>query len=197
VAQGDLKRPDLDELDWATGQRSESLSAVFSHAVGFAAATEEWYATKRRAKRFWGRVLRVGAIVLGTAAVVLPIVSQIYTNDDKATIAPGWAAVALAAAAALIAFDHYFGFSAGWARFMAAELQVTRLRHDFEYAWEAARAAATAPLSDTQVAARLARAREFVLAIDDIIADETGAWITEFRASLERVEQSIGRSDRP
>jgi hypothetical protein len=195
VAPGDLKRPGLGELDWTPEQRSESLSVVFSHAVGFATATEEWYATKRGPKRFWGRVLRVGAIVLGTAAVVLPILSQIFTNGDKATIAPGWAAVALAAAAGLIAFDHYFGFSAGWTRFMAAELQVTRLRHDFEYAWEVARATDTAPLSDDEVAARLAGVREFVLSIDDVIAEETGAWITEFRASLERVEQSIGRSD--
>lgn len=142
-------------------------------------------------------MLRVGTILLGAVAVVLPILGQIYTNDDKPAIAPGWAAVALAAAAALVAFDHYFGFSAGWTRFMAAELQVTRLRHAFEYDWQAARAAAAAPPSEEDVAALLARAREFVLAVHDVIADETGAWVTEFRANLERVEQTLGRSDRP
>ena len=197
MAQGDLTRRDLEELDWTTAQRSESLSVVFRHAVGFAASAEEWYATKRRAKRQGGRVLRVGAILLGTVAAVLPILSQIYTNDAKPAIAPGWAAVALAAAAALIAFDRYFGFSAGWMRFMAAELHVTRLRHGFEYDWQAVRAAATNPPSDKDVTALLARARAFVLAVDDAIADETGAWITEFRTNLERVEQSLARSDRP
>lgn len=197
MAQGDIKRRELEELDWGTAQRSESLSVVFRHAVDYAASAEEWYTTKRRTKRNGGRVLRVGAILLGTAAAVLPILSQIFTDDDKPAIAPGWAAVALAAAAALIAFDHYFGFSAGWTRFMAAELHVTRLRHDFEYDWQAVRAAATSPPSDDDVAALLARARAFVLAVDDVIAEETGAWITEFRTNLERVEQSLARSDRP
>jgi len=197
VAEGDLARPDLDELNWSAEQRSQSLSVVFEHAVGLATGAEEWYAAKRRAKRRWGRALRVGAIVLGAVAAVLPILSQIYTNDDKPAIAPGWAAVALAAAVALVGLDRYFGFSTGWMRFMAAELRITRLRHDFEYAWQSGRAAATAPTSDNEVAALLARAREFVLAVDDVIADETGTWITEFRTSLERAEQGLARSDRP
>jgi SMODS and SLOG-associating 2TM effector domain 2 len=196
MAKGDLNRPSLSELEWVAERQSESLSAVFDHAVRFATATEDWYATKRRWKRFWGRTLRVGAIVLATVAAVLPIVGQIYTNNDKPLIEPGWAAVALATAAALVALDHYFGFSAGWTRFMAAELRVTRLRHDFEYSWQAMQAAATAPPSEVELAALLERARTFVLEVDDVIADETSAWIMEFQANLARAEESIGRSDR-
>jgi 4-amino-4-deoxy-L-arabinose transferase-like glycosyltransferase len=196
MAHGDLGRPDLEELDWSPGERLDSLSAVFNHAVGLANGAEEWYARKRRAKRRWGRALRVGAIVLGATAAVLPILTQIYTKDDKPTIPPGWAAVALAAAAALIALDRYFGFSAGWMRFMAAELKITRLRHGFEYGWQAARAAAAAPPSDDEVAELLTRARELALAIDDVIAEETGGWILEFQTNLERAEQSLRASDR-
>ncbi len=70
-------------------------------------------------------MLRVSAIACGAVAAILPILSQIYTTDDKAAIAPGWAAVALAGAAALVGLDRYFGFSSGWTRFMAAELRIT------------------------------------------------------------------------
>jgi hypothetical protein len=194
VPRADLARPDLDELDWSDEQRSRSLSVVFAHAVGLAAGAEEWYASRRRAKRLWGRALRVTAICLGAVAAVLPILSQIFTSDDKAAIAPGWAAVALAAAAALVALDHYFGFSTGWSRFMAAELRLTRLRHQFEYDWQLARAANAAERSD-EVAPLLVLAREFVLAVDDAISSETGAWIAEFQTSLDRAEEGLRRSD--
>lgn len=93
MAQGDLARPDLNELDSSPAHRSESLSTVFSHAVSLATAAESWYATKRRSKRYWGRTLRVGAILLGTVAAVLPVLGQIFTNDGKPAIPPGWAAV--------------------------------------------------------------------------------------------------------
>jgi 4-amino-4-deoxy-L-arabinose transferase-like glycosyltransferase len=196
MARDDLERPDLEELDWSAQHRSESLSQVFRHAIGLARSAEDWYARKRRVKAAWGRALRVGAIVLGAVAAVLPILAQISTADDRPAIPPGWSAVALAIAASLVALDRYFGFSAAWMRFMAAELAITRLRHDFEYAWQAARATAGDPPSDGEVAALLELARNVVVAVDDVIANETGAWITEFRTNLEQAEQALGRSAR-
>jgi hypothetical protein len=186
----DLKRSDLDELDWSSPQRSAALSTVFAHAVGLASNAEAWYARKRPAKRYWGRALRVGALLLGTAAAVLPILAEISTTNGKPAIPPGWSAVALALAAALIALDRYFGFSNGWMRFMEAELRVTRLRHDFEYEWNAQRSLADPPGS-AEIAALLELARELVLAVDDIVAEETSGWITEFRGSLERAEKGL------
>jgi hypothetical protein len=195
MAASDLDRADLGELDWSVERRSEALSHVFDHAIGLASGAEAWYALKRRPKRQWGRALRVSAILLGLVAAVLPIVSQIYTNDDKPVIAPGWAAVALAVAAAAIALDRYFGFSSAWMRFMTSELRLTRLRHDFEYNWQAARAGAAIPPSDGDVARLLALARALVLAVDDVIADETAMWTSEFRTMLENAERRLAPSD--
>lgn len=194
MPQGDLERSDLDELDWSVERRPESMARVFTHAVGLAGSAESWYARKRRAKRTWGRSLRVAAILLGGLAAVLPIVAEISTKGHTSSIAPGWATVALAAAATLVALDRYFGFSTAWMRFMEAELHITRLRHNFEYVWNAARAKMTDPLSDEDVAALLAKAREFVIAVDDVVARETSAWIAEFRTSLERAEADLGHS---
>lgn len=191
MPQDDLVRPDLDELSWAPADRQASLSTVYAHAIGLATAAEAWYASKRPSKRLWGRMLRLLAILLAAVAAVLPILAEIYTTDDKPAIAPGWAAVALAGAAALVALDRYFGFSSGWMRFMAAELRITRLRHDFEYAWQIARANAGMPPTEDDVREGLRLARELVLAVDDVISEETGAWVTEFQASLERAEQQL------
>jgi hypothetical protein len=191
MASQDLPRPGLPQLDWSAKARGASLTEVFEHASGLARTAEGWYAAKRPAKKAWGRALRVGAILLGAAAAILPIVGQITTTDGTPSIAPGWAAVALTVAATLIALDHYFGFSSSWTRFMASELRVTRLRHDFDYAWNALRANAADPPDDAQVDALIELARTLVLAVDDLILDETGSWVTEFRGTLERAEQAL------
>jgi hypothetical protein len=187
----DLERPDLAALDWSAPERVGSLSVVFNHAVRLATDAEAWYARKRPAKKRCGRALRVGALVLGSFAVILPILTEISMRSNRPAIAPGWAAVTLAAAATLIALDHYFGFSTAWMRFMAAEMRVTRLRHDFEYRWNAQRARSSDPPTASDVAALLELARLVVLDIDDVVAEETDSWVAEFRSSLDRADQAL------
>jgi hypothetical protein len=187
----DLNRPSLEQLDWRQEARAASLSLVFEHAVGLAVSAEEWYASKRPSKRKAARILRVGAVLLGAVAVVLPILSEITGEDADPAIAPGWAAVALAAAAALITLDRFFGFSSGWMRFMEAELRLTRLRHRFEYDWNTQRAASSDAPNDAELSTFLTLARTFVLEIDKVVAEETVTWIVEFRGGLERTEQGL------
>ena len=189
---GDLERPELGQLDWSVSARRASLSKAFDHAVDYATGSENWYAKKRRWKKGWGRLLRIGAILLGATAVVLPILSEIFTSEGEPVIAPAWASVALAVAAALVALDHYFGFSAGWMRFMATELKLTNLRHDFEYDWQPLMAKINGHPSDREVSAALARAQKLVYDIDLALAEETEVWIREFQSSLDRVEKSTG-----
>jgi hypothetical protein len=182
----DVATPSLGELDWSPEGRSASLSKVYAHADGLALAAEQWYARRRRRKRIGGMFVRVSAIVLGAVAVILPIVAQIGVGaDGKPSIEPAWASVVLGAAAALVALDLYFGFTSGWMRFMAAEMQLTRLRHDFEYRWEAARASG-APFDEL-----LEHARAFVLAVHAELERETSAWVSEFRSNLAVTERGL------
>jgi len=187
----DAKRPDLDELDWSPERRSESLTRIYDHAVGLAAAKERWYANARRRNRRWAQTLRVASILLGGVAAVIPILAEIYTDGGKPVIPAGWAAIAIAAAVTLVGLDRFFGFSSAWMRFMAAELRVARLRHDFEYAWESARAEATARPADGVVIDALRRAHDFVVGIDETVADETSAWIADFQSTLTTAEQKF------
>ena len=187
----DAKRPDLDNLDWSPERRSDSLSRIFGHAIGLAAAQECWYAKARRRNRRWAQALRVASILLGGVAAVIPILAEIYTTGGKPVIPAGWAAIAIAAAVTLVGLDRFFGFSAAWMRFMAAELRIARLRHDFEYAWESARAATSIPPADDVVIDAVRLAHEFVVGIDDAVAEETSAWIVEFRSTLTTTEQKL------
>jgi hypothetical protein len=197
VAENELDRQELEELDWSATQRSASLTRIFMHAVGLARTMEAWYSSHRRWDRLAGRALRVAALILGTVAAIIPILAEIYGDGDRPGIAPGWSAVALAGAAALVALDRFYGFTAAWTRYMTAELRIERLRHEFEYAWQAARAAADDPPTETQTFEMLTLARALVLAVDDVVAAETGAWVTEFRSALDRAEEVLGSSDPP
>jgi hypothetical protein len=129
-----------------------------------AKAAEAWYERKRPQKKRWGRALRVSALVLGFVGVVLPILAQILTSNGKSEIPPGYTAIALAAAGTVVAFDHYFGFSSAWMRFMAAEMLITRLRDDFDYSWNAILVSAADPPTEAEVKALLDLAHKLVLA---------------------------------
>lgn len=187
----DLPRPDLDELVWTPDKRAESLAVVFTHAVGLAHGAEDWYAGRRRGKRIGGRSLRVGAIVLGAVAAVLPVVAQIGGGNG---IPPGWATIALAAAAMLVALDRFLGFTSGWMRYMATELAITRLRHDFEYEWQERLVTLPSEPSHEDSVALIELARTLVLAVDDAISAETGTWAVDFRSQLDATEADLARA---
>ena len=188
----DLTRADLPQLDWSPSARVASLATVYTHAVGTATASEAWYAAHRGSKRLAGRALRVLALLLAAAAAVLPILSQILTDaDGQPQVEPAWASVALAIAAGLVALDRYFGASDAWMRFMTAEMQIARLRQDFEYEWNIARAKAADPPTAEEVEARLMLARKLVVGVSDAIAAETNNWVTDFRGHLQTAEQAL------
>lgn len=192
----DIDTPELGELAWEPASRTASLSAVFAHAVEVSAAAQKWYAEKRPSKRAWGRGLRVFAILLGAGGAILPIVTEITSSSGKPGIAPGWAAVALALAAACIGLDRYFGFSSGWMRFMIAEQRLVRQRNDFEYSWNQIGAGLDAPPTDRDVDRLLALAHANVLAVQDIIALETADWLTDFRGALAEADRSLTSAQR-
>lgn len=191
VATGDMQRAVLGQLDWSVPGREESLAEVFDHAVGVATTAEGWYRAKKQSKRRGAIWLRVAAIVLTAVAAILPIVGQIFTDANGApAIAPGWAAVVLGVAAALIGLDRFFGFTSAWMRFISAELAIASLRRDFEYEWETARAAVST-LTSEYVKDRLAKAHELEKAVDDAVAAETNTWIAEFTTTLGAADKNI------
>lgn len=177
----DLRRTDLPDLDWS--RPAQALEAIYDYALDHAKDAEQWYAEKRRPKRIGGQVLRIAAIVLLGVAALIPILSEVLTDEGNPAIAPAWASAALVLAALLVALDRYFGFSTGWTRFMAAELQIGRLRRDFEFEWHELEAAATG--SGEAAKEQLELAHRFVAAVDQVVADETSVWSDEFRATLD------------
>ena len=74
---------------------SVGATGMIDKCKDLAAATqaEAWYASKRPAKKRWGRTLRLTALLAGSVGAVLPIVSQISASDGSPDVAPGWSAL--------------------------------------------------------------------------------------------------------
>lgn len=181
----------LDELDWTQAQRAESLAKLKAYVTRHGANAVEYYQFAKKPKKRWAIWLRMGALLFAGAAGLIPILSQLFVDDQGGMyIQPGWASVALALAAGALAIDRFFGFSSGWMRFMATELKVRRVLDDFEMEWEAARVAwSDQPPTAEQVQDMIGRATRFLGAVSDIVRDETDQWMSEFREALRQLDE--------
>jgi hypothetical protein len=178
---------DLPQSDWK--DPDQGLDAVLAYCLTQAKEAEDWYMRKRKSKRIGGRILRLTSVLLVGLGVLIPILAQVYTDNGEPVIAPGWASLALVLAATMVALDRLFGFSTGWARFIKTNVRIERLRHEFEFEWQALRTEAGNSAVDPAVLLELGR--EFVLAIDEVVEKELLTWSEELHASLDTAADGL------
>ncbi len=190
TAKKDLEPGELGKLSWEPDKVEESLDVVFQHATKKAKDAIDWYLMSKRPKKRGAIFLRVLAILSASAGGILPILSQIYLADGKPEISPAWASVLIGIAAAMVALDRLFGFSSGWMRFIAAELQLHQLLEAFQLDWEREKALWKGERpTDEQVQSMLKEAREFVFQVNNVVREETNAWIVQFQSSLKQIDK--------
>jgi hypothetical protein len=187
----DLTTSEFPTLDWKDAEVLPSLDKLRGFAVARAVEASTWYATNRRWKRRNGQLIRLLAMAATTAAGLMPILSQIFTQNGQPSIPPAWSTVALAIAAGLVSLDYFFGFSSSWSRFVETDQKIIHALREFQFDWEALRASwgATVP-ANPQVLAAMTRVKQFGLLVQQIVQDETAAWITDFRTNLKLIDDA-------
>jgi conflict system pore-forming effector with SLATT domain len=187
----DISGKDFPCVTWDGTKDSESLNLLRDFVVRQAEEASTWYLSRRHKHRYFGRAIRLLALAATSIAGIIPIISQIFTQDGKATVPPAWASVALAVAAAGVAIDYFFGFSSGWMRYMAAQQKIVRLLREFEFDWETLRAGlGEQKPAVAQVAAALTRLKLTALQVQQTVEEETNSWIAEFRNSLRLIDEA-------
>jgi hypothetical protein len=187
----DLRATGFPAVVWDGAHDVQSLDALRKFVVERAEEASNWYVRNRRWKRVWGQYLRLFAMAATTIAGIIPILSQIFTHDGKACIQPAWGSVALAIAAGLVGLDYFFGFSSAWMRYMEADLKIVTALREFQFDWEALRQGwGGNPPAGAQVVAALVRLKQFGLQVQQLVNDETNAWIAEFRSSLRMIDEA-------
>jgi hypothetical protein len=187
----DIKPIEFPVVTWDGGASASSLESLRGHVTAQAKAAINWYLNKRGPKRFYGRLVRLSAMVVIAVAGAIPILVQIFAKDGKPAIDPSWTSIALAFAAFLISLDYFFGFTTGWCRYLESQQKITRTTEDFEWDWEILRAGwGGQNPSAEQVRAALARLKAATSTILQIVEDETAAWVAEFKSSIKMIDEA-------
>ncbi|HYH82337.1 MAG TPA: SLATT domain-containing protein [Longimicrobium sp.] len=189
----------LGDLSWAAADVETSLAAVYSHVMKDADEALGWYQRNRVPKKRGGLSIRVMAVLLIAAAGLLPLVIQLADpllrdgqGNELVRINPLWSSFFVGLAAALVAYDRYFGLSSGWIRYVSTALSIRTAMEAFEMEWACQRAtlAGAAP-NAAQLEQMLAKCKEFANRLNSIVGDETNTWVQEFQASLKEVDNAV------
>ena len=183
---------------WDATNPNDSLQRAYQWAVHKADERIGWYKQKSKWKRWFSRLLRFGAVALAAAGVLCPLVAAtgLWPNAESGTntLSLGQLGyVFFALAAALHGFDRCFRLSKSWMRFIVTQLSLERLVIEFHYDWASLLAGQQGQPSSPQpdVPTTLQRIKDFSMAVEAAIKQETDAWVAEFQSSLAELEKML------
>jgi hypothetical protein len=210
IRSPDIEVPKLQvqNLKWkAPDEIQESISALYQYAEATANDCIRWYGGRKRRIAWLSQLLRLLAIILTTLGGLTPIISSLgWSNLElpKAMLKLNVGQLGylfLGLAAACVGLDRFFGFSSGWMRYITTKMTLERALSEFRIDWAmmVAKLGEKLPTSD-QVQLMIQRIKEFLLAIDNHVEQETQAWVSEFKtnlAEIEKIARTQGEVGRP
>lgn len=177
-------------LDWTPTSRLESLRALKGWAVSAAISARGWYWNRQGFKGVVGKLHRGAALVLATAAGLLPLLSPFFPARLDRAADVGY--VLLVAAGGAVALDKFFGFSTAYVRYVGAATSLDSRLAKFHVAWFGFEASLGGKAPDD---ARLTEATglvaQLVADVRTLIESETATWAREFNGELARVEANL------
>jgi len=183
-------------LQWKHEQVQPSLDALVRYVESEATKAIDWYWKNKKWNARWSRWFRLWALILTAGAGLVPVAFYIAKDFGWATPAVVatsglWASVLVGVAAGLLGLDRAFGFSSGWARYVLAATDIRRRLEEFRMDWMALTAAASPQPSPEQIGALIQKAREFRVAVEAIVVQETKDWVTEFQNNAAQLEKEV------
>jgi hypothetical protein len=190
---GDIEIAELQTLLWASeAEVNSSVHTLYVYAESRATESIGWYLRAKRSKARWSRWLRLAAIILTALGGLTPIVVSLgwLNGANNATIGQlGYLLLGLAAAC--VGVDRFFGFSSGWMRYITTAQALEKVLSEFRMDWAMMMAKlGPHPPTPEQVQLTIQRLKEFILAIDGYVEQETQAWMAEFQSSLADIERT-------
>jgi hypothetical protein len=187
----DLKPLPFPAMTWQNGQLGTSLNQLRDWAVNEVNAAIAWYQAKRQPARRKGQALRMGAILLGAIAGLAPILAELLAKDGVPGINPLWSTVAVAAAGTFVLLDKFYGYTNSWVRYLLAEMQLQEELKRFYCDWELDQLGWNTPQpTSDQAVVMVKRCQRFLLQAHTVIAQETQAWVAEFRSVLRQLDEA-------
>ncbi len=182
--------------DWSPDKVDSALHRLYELTINAAKDQINYYNRKAQVAREWSRWLRVFAIIAGTIGALVPLLQVGLGGTGREDLGMGpWGYVFLALAGAFLFADRAFGTSSSWIRFRRAQRQLSKRIVEFQTGWATAMSQ-MGGWEDEKKGIRqklLQLQKEFALDIEQIVGDETEAWIAEFRTNLSELYRTYWR----
>jgi hypothetical protein len=179
---------------WDAANPQNSLERLRTYVESEAQKAIGWYFASKRSKALISRWLRLIAIVLSTAAAILPIIFSIWKTTVPGIESGLLVSLLLGLAAGIVGFDHFFGFSSGWIRYVLTASAIEAALEEFRLDWQLLLAHLSTPSTNEQTFAMIERAKNFRISITNMVQDETKAWAAEFQSNLAQLENDVKAS---
>lgn len=188
-----IRPEEPDRIRWDSSTPANSLQSIQELVELEGQKAIDWYWSAKRWKRIPSQSIQFLALLLTAAAGLIPIIVQLAKNGGAARDFDSGplASLCVGIAAALLGLDKAFGYSSGWTRYVLTATSMTKLLHEFRMDSVALAAAAAEPPTMEQRAAMIQRAKEFVSAIQGMVAQETKDWATEFQSNMAQMEKDL------
>jgi hypothetical protein len=181
----------ITAADWE--RPAEAATTLFKRAEYTANEAIDWYLRHKRTRKRASRLLRALAILLVAAGMLVPLLTPVVRS-----LHAEYGYALFAAAAACVAFDHFFGLSSGWMRDVvtaqALHARLEALR--FDWAAECARSALTTRRTMDEVDRQLTLLRDFSDDMVGLTSAETAEWMAEFRLTVASARQRMAQRPR-
>jgi hypothetical protein len=189
ASSNDIEAAGPECLTWNCSDTAASLQELLKYVETEAQKTISWYWRNKRTKSFLSQWIQFLAVVLTSAAAIIPIIGQVLHYETLKNAL--WASLLVGLAAALLALDKAFGFSSGWARYVMAATNIRKSLEEFRMDWAVLIAKSCPSPTPEQAEALIQRAKEFRVAVEGMVLQETKDWVTEFQNNIAQLEKDV------
>jgi SMODS and SLOG-associating 2TM effector domain 2 len=178
----------------------KGLEEIYDALVRKASSAMVWYETRQREKKRGARGVRTVAIILGALTAIIPSLIALLPErihmwgmEFSALKLNPLATIVGVAAATVILFDRFYGFSSSWMRYVTTYQDIQSHLEEFTIGWrkEILKLNSNQPPTDEQIIAIYDYLLAFLKSINDAVRAETQSWVTEFKGTLGDIDKTV------
>lgn len=180
-------------LTWKAGETRDSLVQLLRYVEQEATDAIAWYWRNKVWKSRCSRFIQIAAIVLTALAGIFPVIAYLlkelkwpYPSESGL-----WSSLFVGAAAALIGIDRTFGLSSGWTRYVLTASSIRKLLEEFRFDCALLQCNFGQNETADEIRGIIQRAKDFRLAVENAVYQETQDWATEFQNSVAQLEKDV------
>jgi SMODS and SLOG-associating 2TM effector domain 2 len=170
--------------------RQRFLSQLYAYVESFAAEQSAWYMKHRVVRQMVSLWIRFFSLVFLFLGGLCPLIPKDIILRGRVLDFEPWGYFLIGFGGGLLLFDHLFGISSSWMRFIWAAFEIDAVLDQFRIRWMKSQLEAESPVT---FSALIAAAEDAINRIRTIIMLETSAWRTEVQSNIAR-QMSLYRS---